>query len=153
MSEYFSNDNLKQLKACEGRILKNVVYHNWLNKTDSNERFEFLDKLELEFEGHTIFITVPETEEPGLILADDFDAEKYRLLLLHQFGGKIDIQSVIMNAHPFWEPAVGKKLVTMGVVHEGDNVYTNKVIVLDFGEHKLEITPGIDGIMIDYWEE
>lgn len=153
MAEYFSYDHLKQLKAAEGRVLKNVLYHMWINKTDSNERFEFLDKLELQFENHTIFITAAETDEPGLTLADDFDVEKYRLMLLHEFGGKIDIKSENMNNNVFWKNAVHKKLNKLGVTHEGDNVYSNKAIMLDFGEDQLEITPGIDGVMVDHYEE
>ncbi len=153
MSEYFSYDHLKQLKAAEGRVLKNVLYHLWINKTDSNERFEFLDKLELQFEGHNLIITASETDEAGLTLADDFDGEKYRLMLLHEFGGKIDIQSESMNTNALWENAVNKKLIKLGVAHEGDNIYSNKAIMLDFGDTQLEITPGIDGVMVDYYEE
>lgn len=153
MSEYFSYDHLKQLKASEGRVLKNVLYHNWINKTDANERFEFLDKLELQFEGHTIVITVPETAEDGLVLADDFDGEKYRLQLLHEFGGKMDLRTDNMNTNVLWENVVGKKLRTLAVAHEGDNVYSNSSVMLDFVDEQLEVRPGIDGVMVEPYEE
>lgn len=153
MSEYFSYSHLKALKATEGHVLQNVIYHNWINKTNATDRFEFLDKLELQFDGVTIVLTVPETDEAGLILADDFDGEKYRLQLLHEFGGKIDIRSDNMNSNVLWENAVGKKLVTLGVVHEGDNVYSNSSVLLDFGDEKLEVRPGIDGVIIEPFEE
>jgi hypothetical protein len=153
MSEYFSHDHLKQLKASEGRVLKNVLYHNWINTTIADDRFEFIDKMELQFEGHTIVITAPDTDEAGLILADDFDGEKYRLLLLHQFGGKIDIQTENMNNNVLWENAVNKKLRTLGVVHQGDNLYSNKSIMLDFGDEQLELLPGIDGVIVEPYEE
>lgn len=153
MSEYFSYDHLKQLKSTEGHVLKNVVYHNWINNTHSDDRFEFLDKLELQFDSQTIVITVPETDEAGLILADNFDAEKYRLMLLHEFGGKIDIRSDNMNNNVLWENAIGKKLRVLGVVHEGDNVYSNASILFDFGDEKLEVRPGMDGVIVEPFEE
>ncbi len=153
MSEYFSYDHLKQLKASEGRVLKNVLYHNWINNTNANDRFEFTDKIELQFEGHTIVITVPETDESGLTLADNFDGEKYKLQLLHEFGGKIDIRTDNMNSNILWSQAVGHKLNTLGVVHEGDNVYSNAAIVLDFGKEKLELRPGMDGVIVEPYEE
>lgn len=154
MSEYFSYTHLKQLKATEGHVLKNVVYHNWINKTNSSDRFEFLDKLELQFDDKKIVITVPESDEPGLILADDFDAEKYRLTLLHEFGGRIDIRSDNMNDNVLWEEVIGNKLVKLGVMHEGDNVYSNSSILLDFGGGAaLEVRPGIDGVIIEPYEE
>jgi hypothetical protein len=153
MSEYFSYNHLKQLKATEGRVLKNVLYHNWINKTNANDRFEFLDKLELQFDGHTIVITVPETDEAGLMLADDFDGEKYKLQLLHEFGGKIDLVTENMNSNVLWQQAVNKPLHVLGVVHEGDNVYSNANILLDFGDEKLEIRPGIDGVIVEPYDE
>lgn len=153
MSEYFSYDHLKKLKAAEGRVLKSVLYHNWINKTNASDRFEFLDKLELQFEGHTLVITVPETDEAGLMLADDFDGEKYRLQLLHEFDGKIDVRTDDMSHNVLWENATGKKLQTLGVMHEGDNVYSNSTILLDFGDEKLEVRPGIDGVMVEPYED
>lgn len=153
MSEYFSYDHLRQLKASEGRVLKNVLYHNWINNTNTSDRFEFTDKLELQFEGHTIVITVPETDEAGLMLADNFDGEKYRLQLLHEFGGKIDIRTDNMNSNVLWENVIGKKLKTLGVAHEGDNVYSNNAIMLDFVNEQLEIRPGIDGVIVEPYEE
>lgn len=153
MPDYFSYDHLKQLKAAEGRVLKNVLYHNWINNTNANDRFEFLDKLELQFEGHTVVITVPETDEGGLTLADGFDGEKYRLQLLHEFGGKMDLRTDNMNDNVLWENAVNRKLIKLGVVHEGDNVYSNSNVLLDFGEEQLEVRPGIDGVIIEPYEE
>jgi hypothetical protein len=137
MSEYFSYNHLKQLKATEGRVLKNVLYHNWINKTNANDRF----------------ITVPETDEAGLMLADDFDGEKYKLQLLHEFGGKIDLVTENMNSNVLWQQAVNKPLHVLGVVHEGDNVYSNANILLDFGDEKLEIRPGIDGVIVEPYDE
>lgn len=152
MSEYFSYDHLNQLKACEGHVLKNVLYHNWINTMNPNDRFEFLDKLELQFDGCTIVITSQEGNEEGLTLANDFDGEKYRLTLLHEFNGKIDIRTDNMNSNVLWESAVNKKLIRLSVSHEGDNVYSNKAIMLDFGDEQLEILPGMDGVIVEPYE-
>jgi len=153
MSEYFSHDHLKKLKAAEGHVLKNVIYHNWINKTKPGEQFEFLEKLELDFGTYKLVITVPEELEDALTLADDFDAEKQHLILLHEFGGKIDLRSDNMNSNVLWEHAIGHKLITLGLMHEGDNVYSNKSIMLDFGTEKLEIRPGMDGVMVEPLDE
>ncbi|HTF02922.1 MAG TPA: hypothetical protein VK826_02820 [Bacteroidia bacterium] len=153
MSEFFSHDHLKKLKAAEGHVLKNVVYHNWINNTQPGERFEFLEKLELDFGDYNLVITVPESMEDALTLADDFDGEKYRLQLLHEFGGKIDLRSDNMNDNVLWEPSVGKTLRLLGVEHQGDNVYSNHSIMLDFGEEKLEIRPGMDGVIVEPLDE
>jgi hypothetical protein len=153
MSEYFSYEHLKQLKAAEGHVLKNVLYHNWINTMNPNDRFEFLDKLELQFDGYSVVITSQEDDESGLTLQEDFDGEKYRLTLLHEFGGKIDIRTDNMNSNVLWENAVNKKLLKLGVAHEGDNVYSNKAIMLDFGDEQLEILPGMDGVIVEPYEE
>lgn len=153
MSEYFSHDHLKKLKAAEGHVLKNVIYHNWINKSNPADVFEFLEKLELDFGNVKLILTVPETDEAGITLADDFDAEKNRLMLLHEFSGKIDVRSDNMNSNVLWENAVNKKLQTLGVVHEGDNLYSNSSVLLDFGDEQLEIRPGMDGVIVEPYDE
>jgi hypothetical protein len=153
MSEYFSHEHLKKLKSAEGHVLKNVVYHTWINKSNPNEVFEFTEKLELDFGDVKLFLTVPETDENGLTLADDFDAEKQRLMLLHEFNGKIDLRSDNMNSNVLWENAFNKKLITLGVVHEGDNLYSNSSVLLDFGDEQLEIRPGMDGVIVEPYDE
>jgi hypothetical protein len=153
MSEYFSHPHLLKLKSAEGKTLRNVVYHNWINKSNPADVFEFLEKLELDFGDLKLILTVPETDEAGITLADDFDAEKNRLMLLHEFNGKIDARSDNMNSNVLWENAVNKKLNTLGVVHEGDNLYSNSSVLLDFGDEKLEIRPGMDGVIVEPYDE
>ena len=153
MPDFFSYPHLARLKAAEGLILKNVIYHNWINNARPAERFEFLDKLELQFDGMNLVITVPETDDQGLTLADAFDAEKYRLQILHDFGGKMDIRSDNMNSNVLWENNIGKKLKNLRAEQEGDNSYSNSALLFDFGTEKLEVRPGMDGVIIEPFDE
>lgn len=153
MASHFSGKELQELKGAEGKTLQNVTYHNWINKSNPNEVFEFLEKLELHFGNSKIVITVPDSEEDGLQLANDFDAEKQRLLLLHEFNGKIDLRSDNMNSNVLWENAVNRKLNAVRFINEGDNLYSNSSVLLDFGDEKLEIRPGMDGVIVEPYDE
>lgn len=153
MATYFDTEDLIDLKATEKKILKSVLYHNWQNKFNTGETFEFLDKLELIFtDGTRLILSASEDNEPGIIVVRDFDAEKNRLMLLHQFGGKIDQITEDLTTNPLWSLLIGKKLESVGVVDEGDNCYLSDAILLDFGDEKMEIHPGMEGLIAEPYE-
>lgn len=153
MATYFDSDDLLELKAAESKILQSVFYHNWQNKFKSGDTFEFLDKLELIFsDGSKLVLSASEDNEPGIIVVHDFDAEKNRLLLLHQFGGKIDSIAEDLTENPLWSLLIGKKLESVGVVDEGDNCYLSDALLLDFGDEKMEIHPGMEGLIAEPYE-
>ncbi len=154
MNTYFDFEDLIALKSLEKKTLERVIYHNWQNKINPEEVFEFLDKLELVFtDGTKMVLAASEDTPPGIFVEKDFDAEKNKLLLLHQFGGKIDFQSEDLTENPLWELVIGKKLIKVGVVDEGDNCYLNDAILLDFGDEKMEIHPGVEGLIAEPWED
>src|ERR1044072_2359764 len=103
MSTYFDFEELNALKALEKKTLLRVIYHNWQNKINPDEIFEFLDKLELIFtDGSKIILSASEDTPAGIIVVNDFDAEKTKLLLLHEFHGQIDYASEELTENPLW---------------------------------------------------
>lgn len=152
-TNYFETEELFELKAVEHKTLARVIYHLWQNKINPEETFEFLDKLELVFtDGKKLFLSANEETPPGIIVLKDFDAEKNRLLLLHQFQGKIDHVSEELTGNGLWALMVGKKLRKVGVIDEGDNCYLNDAVLLDFGDEKMEIHPGVEGLIVEPYE-
>jgi hypothetical protein len=153
MATYFDTEDIFDLKAAERKTLKSVIYHIWQNKFKTGETFEFLDKLELIFTDNSrLVLSASEDNEPGIIVVRDFDAEKNRLLLLHEFGGKIDHVSEDLSSNALWEPMIGRKLESVGVVDEGDNCYLSDALLLDFGNEKMEIHPGMEGLIAEPYE-
>lgn len=153
MSTYFETEELFTLKAAENKTLARVIYHIWQNKIQPEETFEFLDKLELVFtDGKKLFLSASEESPPGIIVLKDFDAEKNRLLLLHEFQGKIDHVSQDLTENDLWSLMIGKKLYRVGVIDEGDNCYLNDAVLLDFGDEKMEIHPGVEGLIVEPYE-
>ncbi|MDQ3109081.1 MAG: hypothetical protein M3R17_04225 [Bacteroidota bacterium] len=152
-TNYFDTEELFELKAVEQKILARVIYHLWQNKINPEETFEFLDKLELIFtDGKKIFLSANEETPPGIIVLKDFDAEKNRLLLLHQFQGRIDHASEELTENGLWALVVGKKLRKVGVIDEGENCYLNDAVLLDFGDEKMEIHPALEGLIVEPYE-
>ncbi|CAN5914475.1 hypothetical protein BH11BAC7_BH11BAC7_30840 [soil metagenome] len=153
MGTYFETEELFELNAVEQKTLSRVIYHLWQNKINPEETFEFLDKLELIFtDGKKLFLSASEDTPPGIIVLKDFDAEKNRLLLLHEFQGKIDYTSEELTENGLWAILVGQKLLKVGVIDEGDNCYLNDAVLLDFGDEKMEIHPGVEGLIVEPYE-
>lgn len=155
MSTYFTYEDLVALKGLEKKKLTGVVYNYWQNKTKPGEAFEFLDKLELKFSdgSHIVLSTTEDDNNPGIVVVRDFDFEKSRLMLLHEFGGKIDMRMEDLTQNPLWTPAIGKTLAVVGLVDDGEQSYRNDAIMLDFGDEKLEIHPAFEGLMVEPYEE
>lgn len=155
MKAYFSHEDLLSLKEQENKKLVRVVYHNWQNKSRPEETFEFLDKLELGFaDGSQIILATSEDNEPGIYVSRDFDSEKTRLLLLHEFKGQIDYQSEDMTDNPLWAPVKDCILKMVGLVDDGENTYRNDSVLLSFDNgEQLEILPGMEGLIVEPFEE
>jgi hypothetical protein len=154
MSAYFSHEDLVLLKGLEHKKLARVVYHNWLNKTKPEEPFEFLDKLELKFDdGQIVVLSANEEDEPGIFIVKDFDAEKNKLLLLHQFGGLIDMNSEDLTDNPLWSLVTGKTIRTVELVDDGEESYRNDAVLIDFDGEKMEIHPGMEGLIVEPYDD
>ena len=58
---YLSTEQLTRFKQIENNIIKDVLYHFWVNKAVANEEFRFLEYIELRFQkGLHLFITKEE---------------------------------------------------------------------------------------------
>jgi hypothetical protein len=149
----FSFQELKFLKSAEGKKLKQVIYNNWQNKTSADDSFEFLEKLELKFDdGYRIVLAASESDEPGIIVVEDFDFEKTRLMLLHEFNGKIDYRDEEMTTNILWSIAVGQTLQLVGLIKTGEETYSNEAVMFDFGDEKLEVRLGVEGLIVEPFE-
>lgn len=154
MEGYFSHKELTALTSTSGKTLRSVLYHYWQNKTNAGEIFEFIDKVELGFTDNSRIVFATNTEdEGGMCIPDDFDAEKEKLLLLKDFGGKIDMRTTEAVSTELWREAAGKKILEIQLVDDGENTYRNDAALLSFGELKIEIRPGVEGLLVELFEE
>ncbi|MBI3510830.1 MAG: hypothetical protein HY064_09200 [Bacteroidetes bacterium] len=154
MAEYFSPEELITLKKSEGKTLSAVHYHFWQNKTKPGDIFEFLDKLELIFSDRTrLVFSGTQDDDPGIFLLEDFDAEKTKFLLLKDYGGQIDQRSEDFSPDELWKPAIGKKLVKIELVDDGENMYRNDAVLLNFSTGKIELSPAMEGLIVEPFEE
>jgi hypothetical protein len=150
---HFTFEELQVLKSAESKKLKDVYYHYWQNKTVAGEYFEFVDRIELHFEGGIRMVLFASEDVEGAMHVDfDFDAEKRKLLLLHEFGGKIDQRTEHMNTNGLWEPAIGKVTTSVGVVKEKNNQYRNDAILFKFENEELEVRTNVEGLLVEPFE-
>jgi hypothetical protein len=152
ISNYFSVDELQALQELEGQLLKQVVYHNWVNKINPAEQFEFLDKLELVFHNGRIVFAANE-DNSGIGIVPDFDGEAARLRLLHEFNGKIDLRSDDMTFNPLWVLTAGKTMYSIELVKDREGLYRNDCLLLNFGEEKLEVRLNMEGLLVEPFED
>ncbi|HTL82817.1 MAG TPA: hypothetical protein VL651_13985 [Bacteroidia bacterium] len=154
MEGYFNHEELLAFKNCENKPLTKVVHHFWINRTQPGELFEFLDKIELTFGDNSRLVFATKTDElPGICLDQDFDSEKEKFLLMNDFGGKIDMRSSVETSSGLWKDAEGKILREVQLVDDGENTYRDDAVLLDFGDHKIELRPAAEGLILEPFED
>jgi hypothetical protein len=155
MGFLFSTEHLQLMKQAEGKTLRDVIYHYWQNRMQPGEIFEFIDKLELAFtDGYRLIIGTDEDEEEAMLLFPDFDAEATSLRLMHQFNGKISLRAEFGNTQALWENCIGQPLHGIRLLHVEGSDYRNNDLLIDFGgENQLEVHTGLEGLVIEPYEE
>ncbi|MGL4596567.1 MAG: hypothetical protein ACRCYO_03505 [Bacteroidia bacterium] len=154
MSQFFTTPHLRMLLEAEGKVLLNAIYHYWQNRTIPGELFEFIDKLELQFtDGYRLVLGTDEFEDDAMLVFPAFDAEATSLRLMHEFNGKISLRPELGNTQALWENCIGQKLRKVRLKKDSDECYLSNDVLLDFGAEQLEIHPGLEGIVIEPYEE
>lgn len=149
----FSLEDLKRLKSLEGKKLSEVIYFVWINLTNENNPFVFIDKIKLEFENHQSIILSAGDESDALIFESNFNPDEENKRLKNEFEGKIILKAHHANNDKFWNEVIGKNIDSVQLSKEED-YYLADAIILDFGKEKrlIAVSPE-EGILIDFHEE
>ncbi|MFN5183460.1 MAG: hypothetical protein ACK5D5_10625 [Bacteroidota bacterium] len=153
IKKYFSLNELKRLNELEGKILKNIIYFVWINKTVENNPYVFIDKLKLQTQDD-LELTLSASEESDRIFFDDqFDFELQSIKFKNEFEGKIILKEYNANNDKFWKDITGNEIRSVQLSKDG-NEYLADALILDFGAEKrlIGVSPE-EGLIIDYHEE
>jgi hypothetical protein len=151
-TNYFSNEALARLVAAQGRTVKQVICHLWINRIEKNTPVEIIDNIELVFtDGQKLTISCNETGEALDVINFDFAAVS--AAIESEFEGKIRLFAVDASAAKMWEDIIGLQVQAFKVVKEGE-YHAAGSLLLEFNTEKRIICVGpADGLVIDFYEE
>ncbi|MDP5171361.1 MAG: hypothetical protein NWR72_14045 [Bacteroidia bacterium] len=143
----FTESELKDLNALEGRELSQVFYTVWNNLSAKGGDFQALDWVELFFaDGHEIAFTAGE-ESDGLRVTElNFGLEQTRIQ--QQFNGQVMLQRLDVSSGAVWQAALGKKLLSVGMLEGPDGLIQNNQLQLNFSGVVMELALNEEGMLV-----
>ena len=134
---YLSSEQLTRFKQIENNIIKDVLYHFWVNKAVANEEFRFLEYIELRFQkGLHLFIT-KEEETGDLQVIHGIDITKTNDTLKVEFNGLIKYDSLKATNSTVWKPLLDDKIISVQMEEE-DGLFLGETVLL-IGENGHEV--------------
>lgn len=148
---YFSEAEVTQLKELENKKLIRAYRHDWVNKA-KEEHYRFIDYIEVQFEGLLpLFFYAPEDQLGMQLLLVNIDEKK--LEIKEMFGGKITIETRDLARDEIWIDAMNKPLLHLELIKDSTKQFVSDVVYFKFEDHALEISPAMEGLDYDIYEE
>ena len=134
---YLSTDQLTRFKQIENNIIKDVLYHFWVNKAVANDEFRFLEYIEIRFQ-KDIHLFIKKEEETGdLQVIQGIDIMKTNDALKVEFNGLIKYDSFKATNSTVWKPLLDDKIISVQMEEE-DGLFLGETVLL-IGENGHEV--------------
>lgn len=134
---YLSTEQLASFKQMEGKSIKEVLYHFWVNKAIPAEELRFLEYIEIRFQEGLLLIITKEEDSGDLQVTTGIDLRKTNEKLKEEFNGLIQYDSRIGTNSLVWKPLLGDKIVSVQMEEE-DGLFLGETVLLA-GENGHEV--------------
>ena len=134
---YLSTEQMASFKQIEGKSIKEVLYHFWVNKAIPAEELRFLEYIEIRFQEGLHLVITKEEEVGDLQVISGIDLRKTNETLKEEFIGLIKYDSFIATNSLVWKPFLGDKIVSVQMEEE-DGLFLGETVLL-VGENGHEV--------------
>ncbi len=135
----YSKEELSLLLGMEGKSIRQVLYHQWLNTSDPAAIMHFIDYIELRFTDQTKILFHRPDEEERISPLTEVDLATLNAALLKEFNGKLKYVSKDFSDTLLWKDFIGKPISAVLLDEEEPGLYTTEALVLEAGETKVLI--------------
>lgn len=135
---YLSTEQLTCFKQIENNIIKDVIYHFWVNKAVAKDEFRFLEYIEIRFQkGLHLFIT-KEEDAGDLQIIYGIDLKKTNAALKEEFNELIQYDSRNATNSLVWKPFLAEKIINVQMEEEENGLFLGETVLL-IGENGHEV--------------
>ncbi len=135
----YNQDELALLQGMEGKYIKKVIYHYWVNKTDSVDPLHFIDYMEINFEDQSKIVLHRPDGEERITPLPNINLKELHQEVLTQFKGKIGYVSKDYTQDEVWKDLLGKKINAVLLDEDEPGIYTTEALVLETDDTKVLI--------------
>ncbi len=139
----FTNQDLalvSQIKQHQN--ITSIFYHFWINLVNPEEKFVFVDTIEIVFDKTTTYFFKINEEDSGYAISTTYDFEEEQKMLAAKFQEVLSLKRVDVSTATIWKDKIKTPLLSVNTVIDYENGNEN-FIHFDF----------IDGSLAIYYNE
>jgi hypothetical protein len=139
----FTNQDLElvsQIKKHQN--ITSIFYHFWINLVNPEEKFVFVDTIEIVFDKTTTYFFKINEEDNGYVILIDYNFEDEQKALAEKFQDVLSLKRINVSQATIWKDKIKTPLLSVNTVVDYENRNEN-FIHFDF----------IDGSLAIYYNE
>ena len=135
----FTNQDLElvsQIKKHQN--ITSIFYHFWINLVNPEEKFVFVDTIEIVFDKTTTCFFKINEEDSGYFIATNYNFEEEQKALAEKFQDALSLKRIDVSQATIWKEKIKTPLLSVNTVVEYENRNEN-FIHFDFIDGSLAI--------------
>lgn len=150
----FTNQDLElvsQIKKHQN--ITSIFYHFWINLVNPEEKFVFVDTIEMVFDNQfTLFFKINE-EDTGYFISTNYNFEEEQKALEEKFNDVLSLKRINVSEATVWKDKIKTPLLSVNTVVDYDNRNEN-FIHFDFIDGSLGIFYNEEkGLLVEDYED
>ena len=150
----FTNQDLELVSQMQQhQNISAVFYHFWINLVNPEEKFVFVDTIEIVFEEKAAYFFKINEEDSGYTIATSYNFEEEQKALATKFQEVLSLKRINVSEATIWKNKIKKPLLTVNTAVDYDNRNEN-LIHFDFIDGSLGIFYNEEkGLLVEDYEE
>jgi hypothetical protein len=135
----FTNQDLElvsQIKKHQN--ITSIFYHFWINLVNPEEKFVFVDTIEIVFDKTTTYFFKINEEDNGYVILTNYNFEDEQKALAEKFQEVLSLKRIDVSQATIWKEKIKTPLLSVNTVVDYENRNEN-FIHFDFIEGSLAI--------------
>lgn len=149
----FNKQELQLIAQCKKhKTIQAVFYHFWINLSIPEEKFVFVDTIEVVFDAQNRLFFKINDDDSGFNIKTNYNFEAEQQLLHEQFQGVLSLKRIDVSSATIWKDKVSKPLIAIAVEADEERAGGNYLVV-SFVTEALEINYNQEsGLIVDVFE-
>ena len=151
---YLNPEEIQFIKVINTKKnILSVFNYFWINTSNPNEDYSFVDVIELVFEDHSSLFFKINDDDTGINITQNFEYEKYKTSIQSEFLLQIKLQKVEVTTLPIWKSVLTNSFEEItAIVEKGKFLSTTFWIAFKNQKIELNFHP-IEGLVVTEYEE
>ncbi len=149
----FTNQDLalvSQIKKYQN--ITSIFYHFWINLVNPDEKFVFVDTIEIVFDKTTTYFFKIDEEDSGYFISTNYNFEEEQKVLAEKFQEVLSLKRIDVSQATIWKEKIKTPLLSVNTVVDYENRNEN-FIHFDFIDGSLAIFYNEEkGLLVEDYE-